>query len=117
LENFSEAVNHSACRRDPPPVIASTLLVPGYLDADEVGRIARFIADINPAIPYVLLGFAPQFLFPDLPRTSVRHAEEAESVAHRARGQSSLAFSRLIEPCWLLGSSNQIPSDIHGWYK
>jgi len=67
-----------------PPVIASTLLVPGYVDADEVGRIADFIAKLNPAIPYVLLGFAPQFLFPDLPRISVRHAEEAEAAAHAA---------------------------------
>ena len=65
-------------------MIASTLLVPGYVDAEEVGRVACFIAGINPAIPYVLLGFAPQFLFPDLPRTSVRHADEAEAAAHQA---------------------------------
>jgi pyruvate formate lyase activating enzyme len=84
LENFAKAVDRDACRRDPPPVIASTLLVPGYVDADEVGRIARFIAKLNPAIPYVLLGFVPQFLFPDLPRTSVRHAEEAEAAARAA---------------------------------
>jgi pyruvate formate lyase activating enzyme len=84
LENFAKAVDRAACRRDPPPVIASTLLVPGYVDADEVGRIAGFIAKLDPVIPYVLLGFAPQFLFPDLLRTSVRHAEEAEAAAHAA---------------------------------
>ena len=85
LENFAKAVQRGAERLSAPLVVASTLLVPGYVDAEEVGRIARFIADLNPAIPYVLLGFAPQFLFPDLPRTSVRHAEQAE-VAARAAG-------------------------------
>ncbi len=85
LENFARATARFDDRPTPPPVVASTLLVPGYVDAEEVGRIARFIADLNPATPYALLGFAPQFLFPDLPRTSVRHAEEAE-VAARAAG-------------------------------
>jgi pyruvate formate lyase activating enzyme len=84
LENFARAAARFGERPEPPPVIASTLLVPGYVDAEEVGRIARFIADFNVAIPYVLLGFAPQFLFPDLPRTSVRHAEEAEAAARAA---------------------------------
>ena len=84
LENFARAAARFDERPTPPPVVASTLLVPGYVDAKEVDRIARFIADLNPAIPYALLGFAPQFLFPDLPRTSVRHAEEAQSAARAA---------------------------------
>ena len=84
LENFARAAARFDEQPTPPPVVASTLLVPGYVDADEVGRIARFIADLNPAIPYALLGFAPHFLFPDLPRTSVRHAEEAEAAARAA---------------------------------
>jgi pyruvate formate lyase activating enzyme len=62
-------------------VIASTLLVPGYVDAEEVGRIAQFIARHNPNIPYSLLGFAPAYLIPDLPTTSVRHAESAREAA------------------------------------
>jgi len=84
LENLGRATARFEQRSTPPPVVASTLLVPGYVDAEEVGRIARFIADLNPAIPYVLLGFAPHFLFPDLPRTSVRHAEESEAAARAA---------------------------------
>ncbi len=71
-------------RPDPPPLVVSTLLVPGYVDAAEVGRIAHLIADQSPDVPYVLLGFAPHFLFPDLPPTSVRHAEEAEAAAREA---------------------------------
>jgi len=84
LSNFARAAARFDERPDPPPVVASTLLVPGYVDAEEVGRIARFIADLNPAIPYALLGFAPHFLFHDLPRTSVRHAEKAEAAARAA---------------------------------
>jgi pyruvate formate lyase activating enzyme len=67
-----------------PLVIASTLLVPGYVEADQVGQIARFIASINPHIPYALLAFAPHFYMPDLPCTSVRQAEEAEAAARAA---------------------------------
>jgi len=88
LENFAKAAQRGAERPSAPLVVASTLLVPSYVDADEVGRIARFIAGIDPAIPYVLLGFAPHFLFPDLPRTSVRHAEEAEAAARAAGVQT-----------------------------
>ncbi len=84
LENFAHAAARFVERPDPPPIVASTLLVPGYVDADEVGHIARFIASLDPAIPYVLLGFAPNFLFHDLPCTSVRHAEEAEAAARAA---------------------------------
>ncbi|MBE9470521.1 MAG: radical SAM protein [Chloroflexi bacterium] len=84
LENFARAAARFDERPEPPPVVASTLLVPGYVDAEEVGRIARFIAALNPAIPYALLGFAPHFFFPDLPRTSVRHADEAEAAARAA---------------------------------
>ncbi len=42
--------------------------------------IDLFIATLNPAVSYALLGFAPHFLFSDLPRTSARHVKEAEAV-------------------------------------
>jgi pyruvate formate lyase activating enzyme len=81
LENFARVSERFPERPDPPLVVASTLLVPGYVDAEEVGRIARFIAEQSPDIPYALLGFAPNFLMPDLPVTSVRHAEAARQAA------------------------------------
>jgi pyruvate formate lyase activating enzyme len=84
LENFRLAASRTVERRSPPLLIASTLLVPGYVDAKEVGRIAHFIASIDPEIPYALLGFHPSFFVPDLPRTSVRHAEAAEAAAREA---------------------------------
>jgi pyruvate formate lyase activating enzyme len=85
LDNFRRAARRIGERPpDPPLVIASTLLVPGYVEAEEVGRIAAFMAGIDPTIPYALLGFHPHFFIPDLPRTSIRHAEEAEAAARDA---------------------------------
>jgi pyruvate formate lyase activating enzyme len=84
LENLARAAARFGERPDPPPVVASTLLVPGYVDAEEVGRIARFIAELDPRIPYALLAFAPQFTFHDLGTTTRRHAEEAEAAARDA---------------------------------
>lgn len=84
LENFRRAARRIPERPDLPLVVASTLLVPGYLDVEEVGQIACFIANIDPDIPYALLGFHPHFFIPDLPRTSVRHAQEAEAAARAA---------------------------------
>ncbi|MEW6231645.1 MAG: radical SAM protein [Chloroflexota bacterium] len=84
LENFSRAAALVAERPDPPLVIASTLLVPGYVDAHEVGQLARFIAAINPQIPYALLAFHPHFYLYDLPRTSRRHAEACLQAARDA---------------------------------
>jgi len=80
-----------------PLVIASTLLVPGYVDADQVGQIARFIASINLRIPYALLAFAPHFYLPDLPCTSARHAQEAEAAAARGgTGQRAVGNRHLL---------------------
>jgi pyruvate formate lyase activating enzyme len=80
-ENFKTAARYSFARKDPPLVLASTLLVPGYVDVEQIRKIAGFIASLNPEIPYSLLGFAPQFYMTDLPFTSASHAREAESAA------------------------------------
>lgn len=84
LGNLRRAAERIPERRDPPLIVASTLLVPGYVDVKEVYGIASFIAQIDATIPYSLLGFHPHFCVPDLPRTSVRHAEEAEAAARGA---------------------------------
>jgi pyruvate formate lyase activating enzyme len=89
LRNFARAASRFRERPDPPLVVASTLLIPDYVDPGEVAEIARFIARLNPGIPYVLLGFGPAFLFPDLPRTSERHVAEAVAAA-RAAGLTSV---------------------------
>ncbi|MHC4573292.1 MAG: radical SAM protein [Planctomycetota bacterium] len=84
LENFAAAAKRIRERPEPPPLIASTLLVPGYIDAREVGAIASFIARLDPNIPYALLGFHGDFLMTDLPRTSRKQAESCYAAAETA---------------------------------
>lgn len=84
LHNFARAARRFLERTYPPLLVASTLLVPGYIEANEVSRIATFIAMLNPDIPYALLGFAPNYLMPDLPTTTVGQAEAAVAAARDA---------------------------------
>lgn len=84
LSNFETLSEIAKSRPDPPFLIASTLLVPGYVDTNEVSRIAGFIARLDNNIPYTLLGFHPQFYMTDLPKTSKRHAEDCRSAAESA---------------------------------
>lgn len=84
LENFSRAAQRINERRKPPLLVASTLLVPGYVGANQVGKLAAFIASIDPNIPYALLAFAPNFLMSDLAYTTTQQALEAEAAAKAA---------------------------------
>jgi len=81
LENFARVAELTAGRADPPPLVASTPLVPGYIDEKEVAGIARFIAGLNPDIPYALLAYAPQFIMDDSPTTSAAQAEACLKAA------------------------------------
>jgi pyruvate formate lyase activating enzyme len=83
LANFARAAAW-ARRPAPPLVVASTLLVPGYIDEHEIRGIARFIAALNPEIPYSLLAFHPQFRMTDLPATSRALAERCRAAACEA---------------------------------
>jgi pyruvate formate lyase activating enzyme len=94
MENFTRAASRFEERPSRPLLIASTLLVPGYVDAQEVGRIARFIADANPAIPYALLAFHPHFEMADLPRTSIGHGQAALTAA-RAAGLTNVRLGNV----------------------
>lgn len=68
-------------RLDVPLLVVSTLLVPGYVDEYEVEKIAGYLAELNPNIPYVLLAFHPDHRLRDLPPTSNRHAMNAYKIA------------------------------------
>ena len=83
FDNFSRAAKRFFLRPEPPVLIANTLLVPGYIDEIEVERIAQFIANLDPSIPYSLLAFHPQFYMSDLPMTSKYLAERCVRVARR----------------------------------
>jgi pyruvate formate lyase activating enzyme len=83
LENFQLLAGYISKRPVPPFLIASTLLVPGYVDEEEVSKIASFIASLSPDIPYSLLAFHPQFMMDDLPTTSRQHAQRCLGAAKR----------------------------------
>ncbi|WP_456431720.1 radical SAM protein [Thermosulfuriphilus sp.] len=85
FENLIYLASLSRSRPEPPALVVSTLLVPGYVDAEEILRLSRFLAELDPEIPWSLLAFYPAFVLTDLPTTSRYHAQEALSIA-RAEG-------------------------------
>lgn len=78
---FEAAAAFIQDRPDPPPLVASTLLIPGYVDHREVGKIAKFIASMNAHIPYSLLAFYPRHMMRDLPKTTRKAAMSAQKAA------------------------------------
>jgi len=84
LDNFQRLAARIPERPDPPFLIASTLLVPGYVDIEEVRGIAQFLASLDPNIPYSLLAFHPDFYLTDLPTTSREQAHRCEAAAREA---------------------------------
>jgi len=70
-------------RPELPILTASTLLVPGYVDAEEIDHLARFIAEIDTRIPYTLLAFYPQYIMDDLPTTSQEEANKCHLAAKK----------------------------------
>jgi len=84
LENFREIGERFFGERPDLPILtASTLLVPGYVDAEEAQNIAKFIADIDPRIPYTLLAFYPHYVLTDLPTTSRDLANQCFDAAKK----------------------------------
>jgi len=70
-------------RSELPILTASTLLVPGYVDVEEVRGLANFIAGIDSRIPYTLLAFYPQYVMTDLPTTSRDLAYQCRDIAKK----------------------------------
>jgi pyruvate formate lyase activating enzyme len=66
-----------------PVLTATTLMVPGYVDAKEVGAIAEFIGGLDPSIPYSLLSFHPDYHMADLPYTPLGQAIECYNSARQ----------------------------------
>jgi pyruvate formate lyase activating enzyme len=84
LANFQYVAGLIDQRPDPPLLIAATCLVPGYVDAGQVGKIARFIAQLDRDLPYALLAFHPAHEMDDLRPTSRQQAESCLQSAKAA---------------------------------
>jgi pyruvate formate lyase activating enzyme len=84
LENFEYlGKKHFGKRKDLPEMSGCTLLVPGYTIKEDVEEIAKFIASINPEIPYSLLIFHPDYCMSDLPITPRKHVKDCLKVAQK----------------------------------
>lgn len=84
FENIRRIAKRIEERPDPPLLIISTLLVPGYVDYEEVRGISEYIAKLNPDIPFTLLAFHPKYKLLDLPTTSKSHALNSLRIAKEA---------------------------------
>lgn len=84
LENFSIiGQRYYSKRKELPVLAASTLLVSGYVDSEEVENIAKFISEIDAEIPYTLLALYPCYVMDDLPKTSKKQALECKKAAEK----------------------------------
>jgi pyruvate formate lyase activating enzyme len=84
FSNFEKLAVYHNKRKEPAFLRASTLLVPGYIDEKEIAHISRFIAELDPTIPYSLLAFSPRYKFSDLSYTSKEFALKCEKIARDA---------------------------------
>jgi len=83
LKNFKKVASYIKERKNPPLLVASTLLIPGYIDEYEIEKISQFIASLDESIPYSLLAFYPCFYMQDLPTTSRKDAYRFREIALR----------------------------------
>ncbi len=58
----------------------TTLLVPKYVDEEQLSLIAKFIKNLNPAIPWHISRFFPYYKAMDLPPTSESMIEKAYEI-------------------------------------
>jgi len=84
LKNLAALAPRLKERPEVPLLTCSTLMVPGYVDLEEIHGLARCLATLNPDIPYSLLAFYPQFYLNDLPPTPRDFAFKARQVALEA---------------------------------
>jgi pyruvate formate lyase activating enzyme len=96
-ENFEWLGKRHGERPEVPLARASTLLVPGYIDEEEIRALASFIANLDPTIPYSLLAFHPLHYMDDLPYTRREDAERYLRICER----EGLQKVRIGNP-WLL---------------
>jgi pyruvate formate lyase activating enzyme len=84
LENFKFlAEKYFGTRNDLYEISACTLLVPEYVNKEEVRLISKYISEINNKIPYSLLVFHPDYQMQDLPITPKKQALDCLKIAKK----------------------------------
>lgn len=93
IENF-EMIAREFYKED--LLTATTLLIPGYIDAEEVEKIAKFISSLDPNIPYSLLAFHSDFKMLDMPFTRRKLAMECYEVAKKYLNRVNIGNEHLL---------------------
>ncbi len=83
--------------KEMPEMSGCTLMVPGYVNHEEVELIARFISEINPEIPYSLLVFHGDYQMRDLPITPKEQALKCLKVAKKYLDNVNLGNKFLLQ--------------------
>ncbi len=95
--NFEKCFHKFYHERPKDPVLtATTLLVPGYVDEEEVKEIAKFLATLDKSIPYSLLVFHPDSFLMDLPVTPLPQVKECYKAAKNHLDNVHLGNKHLI---------------------
>jgi len=98
-ENIKLVASMRCLRDEPPLLVVSILVVPGYVDDVELRGMAEFISSVDAEIPVVLLAFHPHHILRDLPPTSRGHMDEAVKIM-RSCGVRNVYIGNE----WLLGN-------------
>ncbi len=85
----------------PEVLSATTLLVPYYVDKEEVKGIASFLASLDESIPYSLLVFHPDYRLSDLPITPKSQVFECYDVARRYLKKVNIGNLHLLGWIWI----------------
>jgi pyruvate formate lyase activating enzyme len=93
FENFKMLAYDVSCRKT---LTATTLLVPYYVDQNEIKAIVKYIAEFDPDIPYSLLVFHPDFYLSDLPVTPRNQVDSCYSVASQYLRKVNIGNKYLI---------------------
>ncbi len=97
LENFKFlAENYFGKRQNLPELSACTLLVPGYINYEEIEKICLCISEVNENIPYSLLIFHPDHQMKDLPITPRKETFKCLEIAKKYLKNVNLGNSFLL---------------------
>ena len=54
-----------------------SLFIPGWVETDQIEKIARILLEVDPQIPYTILAFFPEYQLKEVPPPSLRQMLEA----------------------------------------
>ncbi len=112
LKAFSDQFYRRQCRGRLQPVLdnirlmrdldiwveVTTLVIPGQNDAEEqLERIAGFLADVDPQIPWHLSRFHPDYQLTDAPHTPIETLTKAATIGRQA-GLQFIYLGNVMEP-------------------